>query len=263
MREGTPRFVVGARAVIALVAGLAGCASDPLVVVDAAVFAPSIDGKLGLSDSVATDADPVDLDSNLGVDDTDYVPYGRAEADFGLLNLAASAFTTSQSGTGTVTADFGDIASGSTVDTDLDLILAHARLVADFLDTDVVKLGLGLGADWIDLDLDAQELSFGITEHVDVKQLVPLLEVHGAVQLPLQVVDLRLDLNVGGMALDFGDIDGTVLDVEAILRGEFEHFGVFGGYRFVMIDAKGEADDQNFDGDLDLAGWMLGVSVRF
>jgi hypothetical protein len=246
-------------------AALAGCAgSDPLLRVDAALFAPEFKGDVGLSNSIATDATTIDIASDLDLGDTDYVPYLRGECDVGPFNVAASAFKTSQEATGVVTADFGNITAGSTVESELDLFLAQGRAIVDLIDTSIVKVGLGLAAEWVDFELVEVEQTFGLTEEVDVNQVVPLIAVHAAAGIDLPyVMPLRLDLNVAGMTLDYDDIDGTVVDAEAMLRGDIENFGWFAGYRFVLVETDGEIDDQNFEGDITLAGWLVGLSVRF
>jgi hypothetical protein len=260
-RRGLPTVVVGAAAC----AALAGCASsDPLLRIDGGVFAAAFKGDIGLSNSTVTDVNTVNISSSLGLGDTDYVPYVRAEGDLGPFNLAATGFHTSQSGTGTVTADFGNITAGSTVDSDLDLTLAQGRLVLDFVDTSIVKAGIGLAAEWVDLDMKAREQTFGLSEEVTVNQILPLLAAHAAVGIELPyLMPMRFDVNAAGLTLHIQDIDGTVLDLEALLRGDWDHIGWFAGYRYVLVQTKGDIDNQRVEGDIQLAGWLAGISVRF
>jgi hypothetical protein len=255
---------LAATAALIFFAALAGCsASDPLVRADLALFAPSFQGDVGLSNSTVTDVDTIDIESDLDLGDTDYVPYVRLEGDLGPFNLAGSWFETSQSGTGVVTADFGNITAGSTVESDLDLTLVNGRFVWDFINTDLVHLGLGVAAEWVDFDLEAKEQTFGLSESVSVSQVLPLAAAHAAVGIPLPWIPLRLDVNAAGMSLHIEDVDGTVIDIEGLLRADFNHFGCFAGYRYILVQTDGVIDDQNFDGDIVLAGWLLGASVRF
>ena len=244
---------------------LPGCMNaDPLVSVDAALFAPTFGGDIGLSNTTMTDVASVDLDSDLDLGGTDYVPYVRAEFDFGPLNAMVNGFQTTQKGDGTVTADFGGISAGSTVTTDLDLTMAHGRLVFDLLDMDVLTAGVGLAANWVDMELEARETTFGVDESLDLEQIVPLLAAHVATRIDVpMLIPLRFDLNAAGIALDYKDIDGTMLDLEALLHGELGHFGVFAGYRYVMMDVEGVSSGQEYDGDVTLSGWLIGLNVRF
>jgi len=256
--------VVAGRAAIGVGVALCGCASsDPLLRVEAAVFTPSFDGDVGLSSSTVTDAETIDLVSALDLGDTDVVPYLRAEIDLGPFNVAASGFATSQDGTGITTADFGNISAGSTVDSEIDLTLAQGRAIVDLIDTNLVKLGLGLAVEWVDFELDSREQTLGLTESVDVAQLVPLVAAHASAGIDLPwVMPIRFDLNVAGMSLRYEDIDGTVLDVEALLRGDGGRFGWFVGYRHALIQSDGEVDGQDFDGDITVSGWLIGLNVR-
>ena len=246
-------------------AALGGCASeDPLVLIDAGLFAPTFDGTVALSDTTSTSMGDVDVGSDLDLGGTEHVPMVRAEGDLGPFLLTASWFSTSQDGTGFVNADFGDITAGSTVDTEIDASIASGRAIFDFIDTDLVKTGLGVAVDYVDLELRAEEDTFGISEDIDIQQAVPLLAAHGAVRIPLPIdMALRLDLHAAGIAAEFGDVDGTMLDLEAVLRGEWSWFGLFAGYRYILVDIEGEIDDEFFDGDVNLSGWQVGLTVRF
>jgi hypothetical protein len=257
--------VAGLVTVLLAAAGLAGCtSSDPLLRVDAALFTPSFGGDIGLSTTTDTDVTTVNISSDLDLGSTEYVPYLRGEFDIGPFNLAASGFKTSQDGTGTVTADFGDITAGSTVESEIDLTLVQARAVFDVLDLDMVKLGLGLAAEWVDFHFDQREQVFGLSETIDVTQVVPLIAAHGAVGIELpHFVPLRFDVNAAGMSLNLSDLDGTILDVEALLRADFDRVGCFVGYRYILIQTDGNIDDQSVDANVTLAGWIAGVSVRF
>ena len=253
----------GAARVAGLLAAgaLGGCASeDPLFLVDVAVFAPAVSGDVSLSAL----NDRVDVDSDLDLGGADYEPLVRAEADFGPLIASASWFRMEQDGTSTLTADFGGISAGSTVASEIDIAVGQGRCVVDLLDTDVAKLGLGVAADWFDLDLESKEATLGTTERVDVEQLVPLLAAHGAVRFDLPLLmPLRLDVNAAAITAHIGDIDGTVVDIEAILRGEAGWLGFFAGYRYIYVSLDGEVSGDPFDGDIYLDGWMAGISVRF
>lgn len=256
---------VGPVALLLTIALAPGCTnSDPLVRVDAALFTPAFHGDVGLESTTTTDVTKVGITSDLNLGDTDHVPYLRGELDLGPFNVSMSGFKTSQEGTGTVTADFGDITAGSTVDTSIDLMLLEGRAVWDFVDMDMVKLGIGLAAEWVDFQLDMDEQAFGLTESIDVSQVVPLVAAHGAFAIDLpHFPPVRLDLNAAGITLNYADLDGTMFDVDAMLRADFDHVGCFVGYRYVLIQSDGSVDDQAIDADVALSGWLAGLSVRF
>jgi hypothetical protein len=259
--QGSRRVVAAACVALALFG--AGCGSaEPLLTVEAAAFAPSLGGTIGLAQSIATDINTINLSSDLGLGGTEVVPYLRGEVVAGGFDFALSGFRTSQSGHGTVTADFGHITAGSNVDTDLDLGLAHGHVAWNFLETEWVDVGAGLGADYVDLSLKAEDKTFAMTESIAVRQAVPLVEARAAFRVP--VVPIDLELSVGGITGSYDQIDGTVFDAEALLRGRIAGpLSLFAGYRYVHFDIKGSSNSQSFDGDVVLSGFMLGASLRF
>jgi len=258
-REGR-RFIVAG---VALALPTAGCSSsEPLLTVEGAAFAPSLSGKVGLSTTITTDVDTIGLSSDLGLGGTEVVPYLRGEAVAGGFDLAVSGFHTSQSGHGTVTADFGNITAGTNVNTDLDLWLAHGHVAWNFVETQWIDVGAGLGADYVDFKLDAEDPTFALRESVAVRQFVPLVEARTSVRLP--VVPLDLELSLGAITGTVDQIDGTVIDAEALLHARIAGpLALFAGYRYVHFDIKGTSSSQSFDGDVELSGFMVGASLRF
>lgn len=241
----------------------AGCSgSEPLLTVEGGAFAPSLGGRVGLASSITTDVNTIDLSSDLGLGGTEVVPYLRGEVVAGGFDFALSGFRTSESGHGTVTADFGQITAGTNVNTDLDLGLAHGHVAWNFLETSWIDVGAGLGADYIDFSLKAQDPTFVLHESVEVRQAVPLVEARAAVRLP--VVPIDLELGVGGITGTYDQVDGTVIDAEALLRGRIVGpLHLFAGYRYVHIDIKGSSNSQSFDGNVNVSGFMVGASLRF
>lgn len=240
-----------------------GCSSSgPVFTVEGGLFAPTLKGDVGLAASQVTDVNTIDLSSQLDLGNREIVPYLRAELNGAGVDVALSGFRTKDSGTGTVSADFGKITAGSTVDSDLDLGLVHGRVAFDVVDTRYLVLGAGLGADYIDLQLKAQERVFNLTEAVDVKQAIPLLVARAVVRVPVLPVDFELEAS--GISGHYQDVDGTLLDVEALLHADVAGpLALFGGWRYVRFDIRGTASGQSFDGKVTLSGFLLGASLRF
>jgi hypothetical protein len=246
-----------------LALAFAACtSSDPLFTVEGGAFAPSLHGDVGLSTSVTTDVNTINLASELGLGSREVVPYLRGELAVGGIDAALSGFRTKESGHGTVTADFGDITAGSTVDTKLDLGLVHAHVAFDLFETEWLTVGAGLAADYVDLSLDAYDPVFVLNESIDVRQVVPLAFARTSVHLPAVPVDLEVSL--GAITGSYRQIDGTVVDFEAMLHGRIGGpVSLFGGYRYVHFDIKGTSNSQAYDGNVVLSGFMLGASIRF
>jgi hypothetical protein len=241
----------------------AACISEsPNVTIEGGLYAPTLKGEIGLSTTVVTDVDTIDLDSSLDLGKTEYVPYLRGEFAIAGLDLSLSGFKTSQTGTGTVTADFGDITAGSTVDSKLDLALAHASLCYDVVDTKPFTFGAGIGADYFDLDMDVHNVAFGLDESVQIRQAIPLLVARGVVRTPVLPLDLQLE--VSGITGHVEDFDGTLVDVEALLHCKIAGpLAMYGGYRYVHGQFQGTTNDRNFDADVTVTGFLLGATFRF
>jgi len=249
--------------VVAVCVAATGCSSaGPAITVEAGLYTPQISGRVGLATSVVTDVNTIDLQSSLDLGDRQYVPYLRAELNAGGFDLALSGFKTSQTGTGSVTAGFGSITAGSTVNSKLDMGFVHGRATFDLLDAKWLTLGAGLGADYVDIKLDAKEIVFGLDESIAVKQALPLVVARGVVRPPMLPIDFALE--VSGITGHYQDIDGTLIDVEALLHyNVVGPLSVFGGYRFIHFAIKGSASGRSFDGNVGLSGFLLGASFRF
>jgi len=241
----------------------AGCSSStPLLTVEGGLFAPQLSGKVGLASQAVTDVDTIDLNSQLDLGSRKIVPYLRGELNGASIDVALNGFRTSESGRGTVTANFGKITAGSTVDTSLDLGLAHGRLAFDLFDTKWLTLGAGLGAEYLDLKLDAREPVFALNESIAVRQALPLIVARGAVRPPALPLDLELE--VGGISGTYQAVHGTLLDAEALVRWKVTGpLALFGGYRFIHFMIRGHSGSESFDGNVDLSGLLLGLSLRF
>lgn len=250
-------------ALATLLLSAAGCGL-PTLTIDGGVHSLTLDGDIGLSNSGSTGFDTIDLTSQLDLDDTEYVPIARVGVDLGRFDFQAWGFSSTTDGTGTVSADFGNITAGSAVESELDLTLAQGRALFDVIDFDFFEAGLGLAVQWIDFDLDVRETVFGLNESIHVQQPVPLLAGRVGVDLgELSPIPLAVELSAAGIWGSYGDLDGAVFDVELLARAQFGMFGVFAGWRQLQIELEGESGDQAFDGDMTTQGALLGVTLRF
>jgi len=199
----------------------------------------------------------------LGIDDKFGSPYARVEVGLGLPRITVSAFQFKDEGTGQLQASFGNIVAGTTVRTLVDISSAKAALTFDFLDTitgGLVRLSPGLAANVMDVRMEVSDTLALVTEDVDELVAVPM----PFVQLEVDAGMLAVTGEIGGMRLDLEEIDGEFLDAEVMVRlAPVDHFELFAGYRFISLDVSGTADDQDFDTDLRLSGWMVGGGVTF
>jgi len=257
------RFALQSLLRVALFLPLGGC-SGTTFEVDGGLHLPHLDGTIALSNTTLTSIDEIDLATDLDLDSNEAAPWLQGAADLGDLSLSLWGFQTDASGDGTVAADFGDITAGSSVTSQLDVTLVQGRALHDLIEFGDFELCAGIAVQWIDVSLDVDEQTFGLSEAIDVQQPVPLLAARAEQDLePLLGLPVAAALSVAWIRAEVGDVGGGVLDLEALVRARFDRFGVFAGWRTVQIDLEGAADGQEFAGDVDLAGFLFGATLRF
>jgi hypothetical protein len=219
-----------------------------------------LSGTVGLAPtSGPVTIDAIDVEQALGLTDAAEDVYLRGEAALLSLRVTGSMFRYEQSGTGTLNARFGDLTVGTPVATDAELMSAKGAVSWD-LNLGPLRLSPGVAVNYMDLETTVRATSINAFETVDVDGPIPLL--FGQAEVELGPVAATLD--VGWIEADVEDVDGTMLDIEALLRfTPFPHLEVFAGYRALDIDVAGDADGQQFEGNLEFRGWMVGGGIRF
>jgi hypothetical protein len=223
----------------------------------------SLSGDVALEPSsggVALGSIRTDLEDDLGLNDESGSLHARIELETEIGRWNASVFRHTDSGTGVLDSTFGNIPAGTPVDASLSLTNLKAAWMYDF-DTGVVRLSPGIGIDLFDIETSVRSVT-PVTAFEEVEVLAPVPMVFLQAELDLDIVAATVD--AGGMSIDLRDAAGTYWDLEGLLRVPVvDHIEVFGGFRYIHIDADGTADGQRFDASLDLTGWIVGGIVRF
>lgn len=207
----------------------------------------------------------VAVQDDLGLNDPSGSLYGRAELDLTVPHLTISGFTYNESGSGVLNAAFGDIVPGVGVSlpvrSESEINNLKGALTFD-IGIGPVRVSPGVAVSILDVDLAVTDLTgtFG-TERFDETLPVPLLFVQ--TEVDLGIVSATVD--AGALDVEVMDVDGTFVDVEALLKVHpADHFDIFIGYRLISADISGMTDDnESFDGDLTLQGWMIGGGITF
>ena len=210
--------------------------------------------------SLNLDASQSDIEDDLGAGGSDSSPYARAEADWGPHRVRVSGFGHSSGGTGTLTNAYGDLAASTAVGTDLEIINVTGAYTFDLLPTSMFRLGIGAQLGYSSIDLTVRQPSGIGFERVRTDNYVPM-----------PVVDAEVDLGVvafggslGGFEVDLGDADGRYWDGELFVRAApWSLVELIGGYRYLSFDSSGEADNRDFNADLELTGWFIGGGIKF
>ena len=205
------------------------------------------------------------LGSDLGLDDQEPSLLVRGEASTDRFRLRLSSFRHDQSSGTLLNAPFGDLASGTPVNVDLEFLNVKAALSYDLVefelgDAGVVRLAPGIAANYIDLDISVRGVGIPGFESVRNNVLVPMPFLLGEVEAG--AVFAAVDF--GGLAADLGDGSGIYWDLDATIgvRPQ-DDIELLVGYRWVQADVPGRADGRDYDADIDVQGWFVGGGIRF
>lgn len=240
---------------------LAGCMPTARAYVGAAFTRAKGDAALqNAGGTLNLDATQADLGDTFGADETQTTPYVRAELEWGPQRLRLSGFRHESSGSGTLTADYGDIASGTNVAADFEMWNFTGAWTWDFLPTDMFRLGLGAQVGYSSIDLTVSQVGGPAFERVRTDNYVPMPVIDAEVDLGVVAVGGSL----GGFEVDLGDADGRYWDGELFVRacpGSMVEF--IGGYRYLSFDNDGRADSRDFNAEIEVTGWFIGGGIKF
>ena len=201
-----------------------------------------------------------DVESALGLGGDQGNPYVRAELDIGSPVLTVSAMQFDEQGRGTLSTQYGNLAGGTTVDSDLTFTNLKASLAFE-IGLGPVSVAPGIAVDVFDLDLLVGDTVGIATERIDIVAPVPLAFVRA--EADLAIVGAVAELGYITVP-DIGDVEGTFWDAELLVEVRpTPLLHLFAGYRHIHMDGEGSTDDREFAVDLDLSGWMIGGGVRF
>jgi hypothetical protein len=221
----------------------------------------AVSGDIGYTSGTSA-AVAQDVESALGLGDDQGIPYGRLAIDTGVPVIAVSGFMLEDSGTGVLTANFGDvggIVANTPVRSDLELTNAKFSYAFD-IDLGPVSIQPGLAANYFDMTVEVADLIGIATETVELKAPLPLAFVRAEIDLGI----VSAVGEVGYMSIDVEDVETKFLDLEALLMiHPLPLLNFFVGYRSMELEAKGAIDGDSFDTDLQISGFMVGGGIIF
>jgi hypothetical protein len=238
---------------------LAGCANT-VYRLDAGAMISRANGDIALQGSGPTFNSNAknDVADDFGLGDATPSAFGRLQADADNDRFRIEGFALNTDGEGVLQEDYGDILAGTTVDASLRFFSLGANWNHAILRGDNWRLGAGLQASFVSLDLAAR--APGQREETVTQSLVPMPLVDGEVRFG----NVAVGVTFAGMYADVGDATGTFLDGELYARWLLSsEFQIFGGYRYIVLDAEGQASDRRFDADITIDGVFFGVGVCF
>lgn len=238
---------------------LASC-QTPDFAVDAGYMIMELAGNIGFDASGGGGSFGINLGQGLDISDADS-PYAKVEFSVLGLRIGISGFKYSDSGDSTLDASFGDISAGSTVQTDVDMLNVKGTIAYDLVSLDFLRISPGISVDYFDIDMKMVASSpIAAFEELDFKAPVPMPYISAA----MWYGDFILDAELSAISVDLQDVDGVYFDLSTKLHYKpLPLIDVFVGYRYLLIDADGEADGQDFDADVHMNGLFFGGRIGF
>jgi hypothetical protein len=199
-----------------------------------------------------------DIDDVFGLGEAEGSPYVRLEWEHALHRVRAHGFGIETEGSGTLINDYGGLVAGSNVTTKMRFFTTSASYAFEVWGNENFRLGLGGQLAYYSLDMSARS-AIGF-ESLVTDVLVPM----PFVEFETYFSDFTLGVNGGVMVANLGDGEVTCADLEAYTRYQLTNeIDLLAGYRYMMIDGEGVAEDRDFQADMAVQGWFVGGGLRF
>lgn len=232
---------------------------------------PSASGTIGVSAAAPplVISDRADIGDDLGLGEADTTLYAGATVGFAPFEVELSMFDFGAAGTGSLAADLNlggyTFDASLPVSSSLDVQSVQLGLSFDLWNSGHLRIAPMVGVDLLDLNfvVTGTDTITGISQTETVNEQLPL-PVLGAKADLLLTEDLRAGAQIAGFGIDVGDIEATLIDLDAGLYWS-PSLGVeaFLGYRQLDLQLDGEVDNQAADVDFLLSGPYFGVAITF
>jgi len=236
---------------------------NTLVSVTADYWMPGIDMEVKSSE-LAVIGTKVDLNDDLGLDDSESIPAIKGSIDLPFLpELLISYFNIDGSATKNITKTLTykgqTYTAANNVSSSYEITQFEALLAFNVLNMEAGKLGLLLGAKYFEVKTTLKDNTATINQSEEVDGPVPVIGVVGDIKLPNK---FRLGAMARGLSVEIDDIKAAMYDIEASLNYDFnKFFRASAGYRYFIIDAE---DTKNKDEvDIKFAGPYFGITGSF
>jgi hypothetical protein len=251
------------------VAMLAACAG-PTYRVDAGAMFAVANGNIALQNAAGSldlGSNQNDLDNNMGLGSTEVSPYVRVQMDSDKHRVRVQGFGWDAEGSGTLagttpgTGNFGDIPAGTPVTTEMQFLAINANYGYELFRNKDCRIAGGLQLAYYSLDITAKSTTGREQVSTDALVPYPFLEVEGFRG------EFTAGANAAIMALNVGDGSGRFWDMEGYVKWEGTvdraDIDVMVGYRYILLDAYGNASGRDFDADINIQGIFISAGIRF
>lgn len=166
---------------------------------------------------------------------------------------------------GMLTQDFGDLRRNDTIKSESKLNQIRLQYIVKVAEYDIedvtLRAGVGAGMHHNFFDVDMRAANAARSQTIDfADDGIPVAIVRAQAEWK----PLRGTIEGAFSHGNWGDIDGTVLDLKAVLEYRMQNgIWVWGGYRAYDLPASGSKQGADFDFDMELAGWIFGIRMDF
>ena len=217
------------------------------------MFRPDIDTEVRLDPVAGPFGTALDMESDLGLEDSDDLWQLDARLRFSKrFALAASYFEIGRSAQSTLstTVSFGDTSFPVSADaeTQFDTDILTASLRFSFIHKEWMEFAGSLGAYWMNVDSSITVQSLSLSESADVGAPLPLLGMDFRYNF---IPKLALNVRARYFGVDIEDIDGSLTNFNIGLQYDvFDFFGIGLGYESFDFDVT--SNNADFPGFLRL-----------
>lgn len=261
-----------ARLVLALgfAASLAAC-SAPRLQVTPRISRLEFDGQVAAEASGATLVDN-DVRDDLGLTETSSEFGARADLAFVGNTLTLAWQPSSFSGDGTLSGQLSKggvtLPAGTNVATSLDLDMTSGVWTFDFVPSETVDLGIGLGVHLLDFHSTLRSTDVGTPGTIVLDEAIPVPVL--AARAGVTFGDLDLSALASGLKYSQGSDDVTVFDVDLMARwrlvGLFDDrlaASLAAGWRRTDVELDYTDGNDHTAADVSLSGLYYGLSFGF
>lgn len=249
---------------LALLALLAAGCSAPRIWTTQRLGPVEVDGSISVTNGGAGASSSADA-LGLERDDSSWSP--RVDLDLASMHVNAGRFASHHEGTGraeaTLSVGGSTINANDTVNSMLDLELTTVAITFDFVPTEVLDVGLGIGGGVLEYDAFFQSTT--TSQIVESNESVPVGFLAGRVASRLG--DFLLSVDLAGLEISLDDDELMYLDADAAVAWSFfdpvgPGFGeLVLGYRHIQTDIEVNESNERVDADLDFSGAYVGLSI--
>lgn len=241
----------------------AGCSAPQLEVIPR-FQRFEIDGEFAADATGITGTNSLET---LGIDDDPVELTPRVDFSAGPFEITADYLDVSYAGSGDVDTEIefnGETFTvGTIVDSELDLEMGRVTATWDWIPTDTIDVGLGIGAAYTKARALVRDQTLGDTATTEEEAPFPYLAARARVAL----ADVSLEILGGFLSFEYDDIDASYLDLDAMARwavvGGDEHLALslILGYRMLDLELEYVQDGDQIRIDADLSGPYAGLSL--